>query len=125
MVVILFRSRLTGAAGEDYAAMNAQIEEYARAAPGFVEVKSSVGEDGERLTIVWWKDAETLRRWREYLPHRVAQETGRRLWYEYYEMEVAEIVRESRFVRQPRGMAGVGGPEWSDPLTTRGFGSSP
>jgi heme-degrading monooxygenase HmoA len=64
-----------------------------------VDVKSYTGEDGERLTIVWWKDAETLRRWREDPRHRVAQETGRRLWYEYYAMEVAEVVRESRFTR--------------------------
>ena len=108
MVVILFRSRLTAAAGEDYAAMNARMEEYARASPGFVDVKSYTSEDGERLTIVWWKDAETLRRWREDPRHRVAQETGRRLWYEYYEMEVAEVIRESRFTR-PAGAAATAG----------------
>jgi heme-degrading monooxygenase HmoA len=75
------------------------MEEYARAAPGFVDVKSYTSEDGERLTIVWWKDLETLRRWREDPRHRVAQQTGRRLSCEYYAMEVAEVVRESRFTR--------------------------
>ncbi len=103
MIVILFRSRLTGAAGEDYQAMNARMEELARAAPGFVDVKAYTAEDGERLTIVRWKDAETLRQWREDPRHRVAQETGRRLWYEHYDMEVAEVVRESRFVRRQAG----------------------
>jgi hypothetical protein len=53
MVVILFRSRLIAAAGEDYAEMNARMEEYARASPGFVDVKAYPGKDGERLTIVW------------------------------------------------------------------------
>jgi heme-degrading monooxygenase HmoA len=101
MIVILFRSRLTAAAGEDYAAMNARMEELGSAAPGFIDMKSYTAADGERLTIVRWKDHESLRLWREDPRHRAAQETGRRLWYEFYEMEVAEVVRESRFARGP------------------------
>ena len=99
MIVILFRSRLTARAGEDYDAMDRRMSEKARAAPGFVDVKSYTAADGERLTVVRWKDAETLRSWREDVEHREAQSTGRRLWYEWYEMEVAETVRESRFAR--------------------------
>ena len=99
MIVVLFRSRLTASAGEDYAAMDARMLERARSAPGFVDVKSYTAADGERLTLVRWKDAETLRAWREDPAHREAQAAGRRLWYEWYDMEVAEIVRESRFAR--------------------------
>lgn len=108
MVVILFRSRRTSAAGEDYAAMDRSMEKLARAADGFVDVRSYTSADGERLTIVWWRDAESLRRWREDPRHRVAQETGRRLWYESYDMEVAEVVRESRFRRGEAVQAGQG-----------------
>ena len=99
MIVVLFRSRLTGLAGEDYAEMDARMLERARAAPGFVDVQSYAAEDGERLTIVRWRDQETLRLWREDAAHRAAQAAGRRLWYEWYRMEVAEVVRETRFAR--------------------------
>lgn len=99
MIVVLFRSRLTGAAGEDYRAMDAHLAERARHAPGFVDVKAYTPEDGERLTIVRWRDPETLRQRREDPEHRVAQATGRARWYEYYELEVAEVVRESHFAR--------------------------
>ena len=102
MIVILFRSRLTAAAGADYAAMDERMFARASAAPGFVSVKSFRSDDGERLTIVWWKDAESLALWRNDPEHRVAQETGRARWYEYYDMEVAEVVRESRFARPER-----------------------
>jgi len=71
----------------------------ASAAPGFVAVKGYRSDDGERLTIVWWKDADSLARWRNDPEHRVAQETGRARWYEYYDMEVAEVVRETHFAR--------------------------
>ncbi len=97
MIVVLFRSRLTGSAGEDYVATDADLAERARTAPGFVDVKAYTAEDGERLTIVRWRDLETLRKWREDPEHRAAQATGRARWYEYYELEVAEVVRESHF----------------------------
>jgi heme-degrading monooxygenase HmoA len=104
MIVILFRSRLTEAAGDDYRAMDEEIFALARRADGFEAVKSFRADDGERLTIVWWRDAESLARWRNDPRHRVAQQTGRARWYESYDMEVAEVVRESRFRRPPAGI---------------------
>ena len=106
MIVVLFRSRLTEQARDEYVAMDRMLAEKARKAPGFVDVKSFISADGERLTIVWWKDLETLRQWREEPAHRVAQETGRRLWYRSYDMEVAEVVRESHFARKESEMQG-------------------
>jgi len=99
MIVVLFRSRLTGAAGEDYRATDAHLAERARSAEGFVDVKAYTAEDGERLTIVRWRDLETLKKWREDPEHRAAQALGRARWYAHYELEIAEVVRESRFAR--------------------------
>jgi heme-degrading monooxygenase HmoA len=67
--------------------------------PGFIDVKSFKAEDGERLTLVWWQDEATLRAWREQARHRVAQRTGRERWYEYYKLDVAEVIRTNNFER--------------------------
>ena len=99
MLVILFRSRLTEAAGADYVAMDGELEAIAREAPGFVDLKSYTAEDGERLTVVRWNDAETLRAWREHARHRQAQRIGRERWYQWYRIEVAEVMRDSAFNR--------------------------
>ena len=99
MLIILFRSKLTSQAGDDYQAMNAEMESLVRQNPGFIDVKSYKSEDGERLTVVWWRDEESLRAWREQVRHREAQKTGREKWYEYYKMEVASVVRERAFER--------------------------
>ena len=99
MMVILFRSKLTDAAGDDYKRMDAEMEAHARAFPGFVDVKGFKADDGERLTVVWWQDEETLRAWATDARHRVAQATGRQKWYEYYKMDVAQIVRVRNFER--------------------------
>jgi len=73
MIVVLFFSKLTEQAGDEYIATDQRLMEKARSAPGFVDVKSFTAADGERLTIVWWKDLETLRAWREDPEHRAAQ----------------------------------------------------
>lgn len=99
MLIIVFRSRLTSQAGEDYRAMNTEMEALVRQNPGFVDFRSYQAEDGERLTVVWWRDEESLPEWRQQVRHREAQGMGRKNWYEYYKMEVASVTRESSFER--------------------------
>ena len=83
MMLVAFRSKLTSAAGDDYARMAAAMDAHARTFPGFVEVKDYFAGDGERLTLVWWADAETLGVWASDARHSVAQSIGRDRWYEY------------------------------------------
>jgi heme-degrading monooxygenase HmoA len=111
VVVILFRSKLTPTAAADgYSEMADEMETLARQMPGFVDVKAFKADDGERLTIVWWQDEETLKGWREQVRHRMAQRLGREKWYEYYKIEVAHVVRQNAFerpataVREPAGL---------------------
>lgn len=99
MLIVLFRSRLVDdPAG--YGEMAQEMVNLARTMPGFVDVKAFTAEDGERLTVVWWEDEETLRGWRENVRHRVAQRVGREKWYQYYKLEVAELVRHKEFERR-------------------------
>ena len=100
MIVVLFRSKLVDTP-EGYGEMAEEMEATARTMPGFIDVKGYLAEDGERLTVVRWENAETMRQWREQERHRVAQRMGRERWYAYYRMEVAEVVREAAFERPP------------------------
>jgi len=99
-LIILFRSKLTDQAREDYQAMNAELEILVRQNPGFIDVKSYTAADGERLTVVWWRDEESLAEWRNLMRHREAQNTGRQKWYEYYNVDVATITRSRSFARK-------------------------
>ena len=98
--IILFRSKLTDQAGEDYRAMDVELAALVRENPGFVDVKSYTGQDGERLTVVWWRDEKSLSDWRNLMRHREAQNTGRQKWYQYYKMDVATITRSKNFERK-------------------------
>jgi heme-degrading monooxygenase HmoA len=100
MIVVLFRSRLTPEAGEDYEQMADEMLATAKDMPGFVDFKTFQAADGERVSIIRWQDLETLAQWRSHPRHRVAQQQGRAKWYQYFRIEVAEIIRESAFDRK-------------------------
>jgi len=98
MLVVLFRSRLVDAQ-DGYAEMAQEMLELAKTMPGFVDVKAFKADDGERLTLVWWQDEDTLRQWRTNARHLVAQKAGRERWYDHYTLEVAEVKRTKDFAR--------------------------
>jgi heme-degrading monooxygenase HmoA len=99
MMMIVFRSRLAAEAGADYAEMADAMLARARSMPGFLEFKHFHADDGERLSLIYWESAETLRAWAEDAAHVVAQRRGRERWYSAYSIDVAEVVRSSRFAR--------------------------
>ncbi len=51
---------------------------------GYLQHKSYRAGDGERLTIVWFRDQESLRNWKMQPRHLEAQRRGRERWYEFY-----------------------------------------
>jgi heme-degrading monooxygenase HmoA len=101
MLVVLFRSKLVDAP-DGYAEMAQEMLDLAKTMPGFIDVKAFKADDGERLTLVWWQNEETLRAWRLHARHLVAQQAGRERWYEYYNLEVAEVRRSKQFTRPER-----------------------
>src|SRR5271163_1425504 len=99
MGVVVFRSRLSAEAGDDYSEMADEMLATAKEMPGFVEFKSFKSDDGERVSLVYWQDHETMAAWRNHPRHRIAQSTGRAKWYANFRMEVADVARESKFDR--------------------------
>jgi len=96
-IVTVFRNRLDldGVAG--YPERAEQMEALARSMPGFVDVKSFVADDGERVTISTFADAESVRAWRDQADHQVAQAEGRSSYYASYSIQVCETVRAGEF----------------------------
>ena len=79
--------------------MAAEMLATAKEMPGFVEFKSFQSDDGERVSLVYWQDHETMAAWRNHPRHRIAQQSGRSKWYASFRLEVADIVRETKFER--------------------------
>jgi heme-degrading monooxygenase HmoA len=101
MIVVVFRSKLGPEAGADYGEMAVEMLARAKTMPGFLEFKSFKAEDGERVSLVYWEDEDTMRAWRNDPRHREAQRLGRERWYDAYRIEVAHVERTKQFTREP------------------------
>lgn len=97
MIVTIFRSRLRPEAMPEYQQWAARMSEIARAMPGYVSHKAFVAEDGERLTLVEFKDEESQRGWAREARHVEAKKKGRADFYERYKLQVCSVQRESIF----------------------------
>jgi heme-degrading monooxygenase HmoA len=108
-IVTVFRSRLrdvgdgpdVGAALDEYGSTADEMERLGRAMPGFVDFKAFRADDGERLTLVTFADAESQAAWRTQVDHRAAQQAGRDRFYERYTIQVCECRAARSFVRSP------------------------
>jgi heme-degrading monooxygenase HmoA len=69
----------------------------ARTMPGYVSHKGFTAEDGERVTIVEFRDEESQRAWAREARHVEAKKKGRADFYEEYKVQVCTVVRESAF----------------------------
>lgn len=94
-IVTVFRSRTAaGAYDAGYEERAAAMEAKARAMPGFVEFKSYLADDGEKVSITVFASRAEHEAWAKDLDHRAAQSEGRQSFYDEYRITVAEITNE-------------------------------
>lgn len=94
-MVTVFRSRLRDDAYDNgYAERAAEMIARAKENPGFLEHKTFVAEDGERVSIVRFDSPESHEAWASDAGHRAVQQEGRSEFYTEYNISVAEVRRE-------------------------------
>ena len=98
-VMTVFRSRLADAAAEAYGEHLVRMSELARTMPGYVEHKSFLAADGERVTLVTFADRASHNAWRDHPDHRAAQRAGVSAYYDEYSVSVGTVDRASHFTR--------------------------
>ena len=90
--IVSFSSRRT-ADNDGYGRMATEMVDLAAKQPGFLGVESARGADGFGITNSYWKDDESIRRWKTVIDHLAAQRAGRERWYEHYEVRIGKIER--------------------------------
>lgn len=59
---------------------------------GFESVREGIG-----ITVSYWRDLESINKWKENIEHQVAQKLGKEKWYKNYTIRIAEVKREYSF----------------------------
>jgi len=82
---------------EGYSEMADLMETLAKQQPGYLGIESARNEIG--ITVSYWQNIESIKKWKANLDHLVAQKKGREQWYLYYKVRICKIEREYEFLK--------------------------
>lgn len=77
---------------EGYAETAARMVELASLQPGFLGVESAREDLG--ITISYWSDLESIKKWKAHAEHLEAQKLGMDKWYSNYMTRIALVERD-------------------------------
>ena len=92
MYAVIFRA-ITADLDEEYSQVANQMRKLAFEKYGCREFVS-VTENNEEISISYWDSQAQIEAWKKDSEHAMAQYTGKSKWYEYYKVQVTEVIRE-------------------------------
>ena len=69
--------------------------ELAKQQDGFLGVESARNELG--ITISYWRDIESIKKWKKHSDHLIAQKKGKSDWYKKYKVRISKVERDYGF----------------------------
>lgn len=94
--VIFTSTRTEGDNG--YNEMSELMETLAKKQEGFIGVDSARNKVG--ITVSYWENLEAIKSWKSQSEHLLAQQKGRKEWYNWYNVRICKVEREYKFLRK-------------------------
>jgi heme-degrading monooxygenase HmoA len=88
---VIFTSERT-AETEGYEDTASRMVELAHEQDGFLGIESAREELG--ITVSYWKDLDSIRKWKMNAEHRIAQQKGQSQWYKNYKTRICLVERD-------------------------------
>ena len=96
MIAVIFEVFPADGARDDYLALAASLKPQLEKADGFISLErfESLYTPGKLLSLQFWRDEESLQKWRNVAEHRSAQSIGRAGMFDDYRLRIATVVRD-------------------------------
>ena len=96
MIAVIFEVVPREGHTDAYLELAAGLRQQLEATDGFISVErfQSLTQPGKLLSLSFWRDDASVRRWRELQPHRTAQRAGRQQHFADYRLRVAQVLRD-------------------------------
>ncbi len=96
MIAVIFEVKINEGKQEEYLQIAAQLREHLVKVDGFISIErfASLSEDGKICSLSFWEDEASIKQWREFGMHRLAQEKGKAGIFADFRIRVAEVVRD-------------------------------
>jgi heme-degrading monooxygenase HmoA len=91
----------------DYKQLAEGLSEEVRNFDGFISIErfESITSKGKFVSLSFWRDEESVRKWRNVQKHREAQKKGRAGVFKSYRLRIAQVIRD--YTMDERGEAPV------------------
>jgi len=80
---------------KEYEEVSERMDELAKLQDGYLGMESA--RDGIGITVSYWKDLESIKKWKENAEHALARKKGREKWYSSFKVRVARVERDYAF----------------------------
>ncbi|MCM3630188.1 antibiotic biosynthesis monooxygenase [Paenibacillus glycanilyticus] len=93
---VIFSSQRTNG-DNGYSLMAEKMEQLAADQPGFLGVEGVRDALGAGITISYWESLEAIGNWKQNQLHQAAQQKGKQVWYQNYQIKICKVEREYWF----------------------------
>ena len=96
MIAVIFEVWPNAAHRQDYFDIAATLKPELEKIEGFISVErfASLTEEGKILSLSFWRDEDSVKRWRTHVEHRAAQRAGRGGIFRNYRLRIGSVVRD-------------------------------
>ena len=96
MIAVIFEVTPTKEGKQEYLDIAAGLREHLTQMPGFVSIErfQSLTEPEKLLSLSFWDDEDSVRKWRTLEEHRMAQSKGRHQLFKNYRIRVCQVERD-------------------------------
>ena len=96
MIAVIFEVWPAEGRRQEYLDLAAALKPELEKIDGFISVErfQSLTRPGKLVSLSYWRDEESVRRWRNLEPHRRTQAAGRESIFSDYRLRVAQVLRD-------------------------------
>ncbi|HEX9432321.1 MAG TPA: antibiotic biosynthesis monooxygenase [Burkholderiales bacterium] len=96
MIAVIFEFTPIEGRFADYKALAEGLADDVSQAEGFISIErfESISNKGKFVSLSFWRDEQSVKKWRNLQKHREAQKKGRGGIFESYRLRIAEVLRD-------------------------------
>ena len=96
MIAVIFEFTPIEGRFADYKALAEGLADDVSRAEGFISIErfESISNKGKFVSLSFWRDEESVKKWRNLQKHREAQKKGRASIFKSYRLRIASVLRD-------------------------------
>ncbi len=92
-IAVIFTNIYIATPNDGYAQTADAMVELAAQQDGYLGIESVRDGDGTGITVSYWRDEESIVKWKAVAEHQAAQKAGMKKWYKTYTTRIATVSR--------------------------------